>query len=75
MKRFIVGVVILVSAFTLTACSNSAEDATGRSDGASYSSEWVPMNDGTEVRCLWYKKGQREGSMSCDFDNARPISE
>lgn len=69
MKRI---VAITALAFTavlaLASCTVSSDDpaAPNQVEGL-YQTEYVEV-DGNVIKCLWYSKGNRTGSLDCDWD-------
>jgi len=80
MKKIVTTVLALgLAAVALTGCAaetatNPAEPAQlGKSeagDNTQYQIEYVELEDGSVIKCLWYGKDYSHGaSMSCDWEN------
>lgn len=66
-KKFIlVALVGMFAALSLTGCGGDGQgDSIDNPAINGYSVEYVSTSDG-DFKCLWYSKGDRWGSMSCD---------
>lgn len=61
------------SLVSLTGCVSPEPSTPGdapkaNTENSEYTVEYVQVEENT-IRCLWYNKDFRSGSMSCDWDN------
>lgn len=66
-KKFsFVALVGMFAALSLTGCSGDGKgESIDNPATSNYSIEYVSTSDG-DFKCLWYSKGDRWGSMSCE---------
>ena len=66
----VVALALLISGCAAESSSQTNPVAVGTNESP-YSFDYVELPDGRTVTCLWYNKGWRSGSMSCDWANAQ----
>jgi len=69
--RISAAVVAIAGMMVLSGCStqeSTSDEPVQVGTSSGYEVEYVEV-DGETIKCLWYNKGARSGTMSCDWEN------
>lgn len=74
-KKIAIVLISTAIAVSVSGCAGTLSSQTNPvsvgTEDSFYDLEYVGLPDGRVLTCLWYAKGSKTGSMSCDWENAK----